>query len=93
MFPNYELRIKTIEKLLNKYDIKNIDECIDICNSFNLDVYKIVKDIQPICFEDAPYAYIIGASIALKDMRIRGANKQLIFDIFILNIRTLRGEL
>ena len=66
MFPNYELRIKTIEKLLNKYDIKNIDECIDICKSFNLDVYKIVKDIQPICFEDAPYAYIIGASIALK---------------------------
>lgn len=67
MFPNYELRIKTIEKLLNKYNIKNIDECIDICKKYNLDVYKIVKDIQPICFEDAPYAYIIGASIALKE--------------------------
>ncbi len=67
MFPNYELRIKTIEKLLNKYNIKDIDECIDICKKYNLDVYKIVKDIQPICFEDAPYAYIIGASIALKE--------------------------
>ena len=74
MFPNYELRIKKIEKLLNKYDIKDIDECIDICKSYNLDVYKIVKDIQPICFEDAPYAYIIGASIALK-MRAKSASE------------------
>ena len=66
MFENYEMRIDNIQKLLDRYGIKDINECLDICKKFNLDVHKIVRDIQPICFLDAPYAYTIGASIALK---------------------------
>lgn len=67
MFTNYELRIDNINKLLNRYGINDLNEAKNICDTYNLDVYKIVKDIQPICFEDAPWAYIVGASIALKE--------------------------
>lgn len=67
MFENYELRIDNVNKLLNKYGIKTIEEAKSICESYNIDVYSIVKSIQPICFEDACYAYIVGASIALKE--------------------------
>ena len=66
MFENYELRKTNIDKLLAKYNIKDIEECINICKSHDLDIYNQVKNIQPICFEDACYAYIIGASIAIK---------------------------
>ena len=62
MFTNYELRIDNINKLLNRYGINDLNEAKNICDTYNLDVYKIVKDIQPICFEDAPWAYIVGAS-------------------------------
>ena len=64
MFENYELRINNIQKLLDKYGIKDIDEAISITKSYDLDIYKMVKDIQTICFEDACYAYTIGAAIA-----------------------------
>lgn len=67
MFENYELRIDKINDLLNKYGIKDIDEAKSICDSYGLDIYKMVKSIQPICFEDVCYAYIVGASIALKE--------------------------
>ena len=67
MFENYELRINNIQKLLDKYGIKDIDEAISITKSYDLDIYKMVKDIQTICFEDACYAYTIGAAIALKE--------------------------
>ncbi len=66
MFENYELRKNNIDKLLAKYNIKDIEECFNICKSHDLDIYNQVKNIQPICFEDACYAYIIGASIAIK---------------------------
>ena len=67
MFENYELRINKINKLLNKYGINSIEEAKSICDSFGLDVYNLVKSIQPICFEDACFAYIVGAAIALKE--------------------------
>ena len=67
MFENYELRIDKINKLLNKYEINSIEEAKKICDSYNLDVYSLVKSIQPICFEDACFAYIVGAAIALKE--------------------------
>ena len=71
MFENYELRINNIQKLLDKYGIKDIDEAISITKSYDLDIYKMVKDIQTICFEDACYAYTIGAAIALKESTYR----------------------
>ena len=67
MFENYELRIDKINTLLKKYGIKSIEEAKTICDNYNLDVYNLVKSIQPICFEDVCYAYIIGAAIALKE--------------------------
>ena len=67
MFENYEMRINKINNLLNKYDIKDIEEAKSICDSYEIDVYNLVKSIQPICFEDACYAYIVGAAIALKE--------------------------
>lgn len=67
MFENYEARIDKVNNLLNKYGIKDIEEAKSICDSYELDVYNLVKGIQPICFEDACYAYIVGAAIALKE--------------------------
>lgn len=66
MFENYEVRVNNINKLLNKYGISSVEDAMNICKSYEIDVYKMVKDIQPICFEDACYAYTIGAAIALK---------------------------
>lgn len=66
MFENYELRIDRINKLLNDYGIKDIEDAKSICDSFKIDIFGLVKDIQPICFEDACYAYLVGTAIALK---------------------------
>lgn len=66
-FENYEQRIKGINETLKKHGINSLEEALEICNKYKIDVYKIVKDIQPICFEDACYAYIAGVSIALKE--------------------------
>lgn len=65
-FENMEQRMSSINETLKRYKIKSLDEAVEICNSYNLDIYKMVKDIQPICFEDACYAYTLGAAIALK---------------------------
>jgi len=74
MFENYEARIYKVNKLLNKYSIKDIEEAKSICDSYNLDVYSLVKGIQPICFEDVCYAYIVGSAIALKE-KVSSASK------------------
>ncbi len=66
-FENYDRRIKQINECLNKYGIKDLDEAKSICDSYNLDVYKMVKEIQQICFDNACYAYMVGAAIALKN--------------------------
>ena len=65
-FENYELRIDHINEVLNSYGIKDLDEAIQITKDCGLDVYNTVKNIQPICFDDACYAYIVGAAIAIK---------------------------
>ena len=66
-FENYELRIKNINETLKRHDIESLDEALKICQNYNINVYKMVKEIQPICFEDACYAYIVGVAIALKE--------------------------
>ena len=65
-FEGYDRRINKINKALNEYGIKDIDDAKRICDEKNVDVYNIVKGIQGICFENAPYAYIAGAAIAIK---------------------------
>jgi len=66
LFESYERRIKQIEKTLKEYDIKSIEEAKSICEEKNIDVFGIVKGIQPICFENACWAYTVGAAIAIK---------------------------
>ena len=66
LFESYNRRIKQISKVLNANGIKDLDEAKAICDSINVDVYNIVKNIQPICFENACWAYIVGGAIAIK---------------------------
>lgn len=66
LFESYDRRIAQINKVLNSYGISSIEEAKAICDSKGVDVYKIVKEIQPIAFENAAWAYTVGAAIAIK---------------------------
>jgi hypothetical protein len=66
LFEGYERRIDKINAVLAEYGIKNLDEAKQISANVGVDVYAIVKGVQPICFENACWAYIAGAAIALK---------------------------
>ena len=66
LFENYERRIDKINGVLAQYGISSVDECREICKAKGFDPYEIVKGIQPICFENACWAYTVGAAIALK---------------------------
>ena len=65
-FEGYERRINQINKALNEVGISSLEEAEKICKDKGLDVYQMVKDIQTICFENACYAYMVGAAIAIK---------------------------
>ncbi|WP_320053758.1 GGGtGRT protein [uncultured Acetobacteroides sp.] len=66
LFESYDRRIAQINKVLNSYGISSVEEAKAICDAKGVDVYTIVKDIQPIAFENASWAYIVGAAIAIK---------------------------
>ena len=66
LFESYERRIKQIDAALNSYGIASIEEAEKITKDAGLDVYKMVEGIQPICFENAKWAYTVGAAIAIK---------------------------
>ena len=66
LFESYERRIDKINGVLAQYGISSVEECRDICKAKGFDPYEIVKGIQPICFENACWAYTVGAAIALK---------------------------
>jgi len=66
LFESYERREAQILKAIGKYGIKSIEDCKKICEEKGVDVYKIVEGIQPICFENAKWAYTVGAAIAIK---------------------------
>ena len=65
-FEGYERREAKILAALNEYGINSIDECKEICDAYGIDPYKIVEETQPICFENAKWAYTVGAAIAIK---------------------------
>jgi len=67
LFESYERRIDQINAELAKHGISSIEEAKKICDDKGIDVYNMVKGIQPICFENACWAYIVGAAIAIKD--------------------------
>ena len=66
LFESYERRIDQINAVLNSYGISSIEEAEKITKDAGLDVYNQVKGIQPICFENACWAYTVGAAIAIK---------------------------
>ncbi|MBR7060184.1 MAG: GGGtGRT protein [Eubacterium sp.] len=74
LFESYERREKQILAVLAKYDIKSIEECREICQAKGFDPYKIVEGIQPICFENAKWAYTVGCAIAIKKGATRAAD-------------------
>ena len=66
LFESYERRIDKINSVLNSYGISSLEEAQQITKDAGLDVYNLIKSIQPICFENACWAYITGAAIAIK---------------------------
>jgi hypothetical protein len=66
LFESYERRIGQITPILKKYGMNTIEEAKKICDDYGVDVAKIVRGIQPICFENAVWAYTLGAAIAIK---------------------------
>jgi len=66
LFESYERRIENINAVCAQYNIASIEDAKAICDDKGVDVYKIVENIQPICFENAKWAYILGAAIAIK---------------------------
>ncbi len=74
LFESYERREKQILDVLKKYGINSIEECADICKAKGFDPYKITEGIQPICFENAKWAYTVGCAIAIKKGCTRAAD-------------------
>jgi len=66
LFEGYERRIKQITPFLAKYGISSLEEAEKVCLGKGVDVRKIVRDIQPISFENAGWAYLVGAAAAIK---------------------------
>ena len=66
LFESYERRIDKINAVLAQYDIKSIEEAKAICDAKGIDPYKMCEETQPICFENAKWAYVVGAAIAIK---------------------------
>ena len=73
LFESYERRIPQIQKVMDKYGIKDFEEARNLCKEKGFDPYEIVKGIQPICFENACWAYTLGAAIAIKSGRTKAS--------------------
>ena len=66
LFESYERREKQILAKLAEYGINSIEDAAEVTKAAGLDVYKMIEGIQPICFENAKWAYTVGAAIAIK---------------------------
>ena len=65
-FESYDRRINQIKPVMDKYGIKGFEDALKICTDLGFNPYEIVKGVQPICFENAAWAYTLGAAIAIK---------------------------
>ena len=74
LFESYERRIDQITPVLEKYGIKDLQEAKQICLDKGFDPYDIVKGVQPICFENACWAYTLGAAIAIKQGCVKASD-------------------
>ncbi len=66
LFESYERRVDKINAVIAEYGLSSIEECRALCQEKGFDPYEITKGIQPICFENAAWAYCVGAAIAIK---------------------------
>ena len=66
LFESYERRVDKINAVLAEYGISSVEECREICREKGFDPYEIVKGVQPIAFENAGWAYCVGAAIAIR---------------------------
>ena len=66
LFESYDRRIDNINAVLKEYGINSIEEAKEICAAKGIDPYTMCKETQPICFENACWAYVVGAAIAIK---------------------------
>ena len=66
LFESYDRREPQILAVLKNYGIGSVEECAEICKAKGLDIYKLAEGIQPICFENAKWAYTVGCAIAIK---------------------------
>ena len=71
-FESYDRRINQIKPVMEQYGIKDFEDALKICTDLGFNPYEIVKGVQPICFENAAWAYTLGAAIAVK----KGCKKQ-----------------
>ena len=74
IFESYERRIAQIEPVLAHYDLASLEAARQLLLDKGVDVYAIVKGIQPICFENVCWAYILGAAIALRKGQTRAVD-------------------
>ena len=65
-FENYEQRIEKIQEVMASYGIKDLEDALNICQSKGINPREIVKSVQTIAFENAGWAYTLGAAIAIK---------------------------
>jgi hypothetical protein len=66
LFESYERRINQITPVLEKYGMKTLEDAKAVCDEKGVDAYTIAKETQPIAFENAGWAYVLGAAIAIK---------------------------
>ena len=73
-FESYERRIDQIKPVMEKYGIKDFEDALNICKEKGFNPYDITKSVQPICFENAAWAYTLGAAIAIKKGCVKAAD-------------------
>ena len=90
LFESYDRREPQILAVLKNYGIGSIEECAEICKAKGLDIYKLVEGIQPICFENAKWAYTVGCAIAIRwittQVRLRKYSASLTLTVFVLRL-------
>jgi len=74
LFESYERRMPQINQVLAQYDLASLEAAKDLCATAGVDVYAVVKGIQPICFENVCWAYILGGAIALRKGQTRAVD-------------------
>ena len=74
LFESYGRRIPQITATLKKYGMSTVQDAQKVCADKGIDPAAIAKEVQPICFENAAWAYTVGAAIAIKKGCVKAAD-------------------